>query len=131
MAKRGRGRPTTRQKTKDKIERQSKFLFAYRAARGDANKACEEAGIPMSTYRRWMQDEPDFRNSVKAMDLEVVYWLQSEVYRHIAAGDKKLLQWAIEKKIHLIDRLVYPEDFEESNNDTEGTTVVINVNQDE
>lgn len=49
-----------RRRVLTEIQRKVRFLIAYNTFAGNDVKACEEAGVPLSRYKEWLQNDPKF-----------------------------------------------------------------------
>lgn len=61
--------------------------------------AVKGAGLNMTTYSRWLQDNPDFRNRVEAAK-EEVNWVSRRVIKNAIRKDKNVAvaQWWLERR---------------------------------
>ena len=71
----------------DIMVRQEKFLDAMRGC-GTIMRSCASTGIPRRTYRRWVSDDPEFRDAVEVARLEFGEYLEGVALERVLNPDK-------------------------------------------
>lgn len=85
--------------TKQSQERQKiKFIKALIANLCIVTKACEESKIGRSTYYRWMQDDPLFKEAVESAEEGQIDFAEEALLKRIKEGSDTSIQFYLKTK---------------------------------
>lgn len=68
-------------------EKKSAMLDALRHGDGTVKAACAKVGISRTTYNRWKNEDPVFREEAEMIDLDKAEGVESKLMEKIAQGD--------------------------------------------
>jgi hypothetical protein len=71
----------------DTIDSKKKMLQALETSLGIVTTAAEISGVGRSTHYLWMNEDPEYRAAVEALDDVVLDMSESALHKNIKAGD--------------------------------------------
>ena len=79
-------------------QKKERFLKAFYAGYGIAATACEAIGISRSTYYRWKNEDPEFRERVEEVEETQVDFVESKLMQLINANDTTAIIFYLKTK---------------------------------
>lgn len=109
---RGRGRSAAATETTEIVEsgaaslgselseKQARLVEAYKSRFGNVAKACREARVDRSSYYRWLESVPAFRDAIAAVDVvgEIVDLAEEKLVEKLQSGSLPAIFFVLETK---------------------------------
>lgn len=84
---------------KDSIEKSKEiFLKQLKTSKGIIAPACKKANISRTTYYRWMENDPNFKEEVNNIFEESIDHVESKMHRRINEGSDRMIIFYLETK---------------------------------
>ncbi len=81
-------------------EKQARLVEAYKSRFGNVAKACREARVDRSSYYRWLESVPAFRDAIAAVDVvgEIVDLAEEKLVEKLQSGSLPAIFFVLETK---------------------------------
>jgi len=81
-------------------EKQTRLVEAYKSRFGNVAKACREARVDRSSYYRWLESVPAFRDAIAAVDVvgEIVDLAEEKLVEKLQSGSLPAIFFVLETK---------------------------------
>ena len=79
-------------------EKQARLVEAYKSRFGNVAKACREARVDRSSYYRWLESVPAFRDAIAAVDVvgEIVDLAEEKLVEKLQSGSLPAIFFVLE-----------------------------------
>lgn len=81
-------------------EKQTRLVEAYKSRFGNVAKACREARVDRSSYYRWLESVPAFRDAIAAVDVvgEIVDLAEEKLVEKLQSGSLPAIFFVLETR---------------------------------
>ena len=80
--------------------KKKRFVEAYQKAFGNISVACKAADISRGAYYLWMQQDPEFKAEIEALEPEEIFldFVENALTQKISKGDTTAIIFALKTK---------------------------------
>ncbi len=83
---------------KSTIKKQNDFIQALQSTAGVISPALDMVGISRSTYRRWYNDDDDFRERMDDVEFQQKDFARTQLMKGIKTGSERLIEFYLDRR---------------------------------